>query len=131
MREFFQPSRREMLHRVGGGLGALGLAAVCSDSKLLAANPLAAKPAPSIGKAKHVIHLFMNGGPSQVDTFDPKPSLKKYNGQRPPAADLKTERKTGNLMMSPFEFKKFGQSGIEVSEIFPGIGSCIDDICVL
>jgi hypothetical protein len=73
----------------------------------------------------------MNGGPSQVDTFDPKPALIKYNGQKPPASDIKTERRTGGLMMSPFSFKKYGQSGIEVSELFPNVGACIDDICVL
>ena len=73
-------------------------------------------------KAKRVIYLFLNGGPSQVDTFDPKPMLDKYNGQPMPAGNLKTERKTGNLLRSPFGSSKYGQSGIEVSEIFPKIG---------
>ncbi len=127
------PSRREMLHRVGAGFGALGLASLCADQSLFAAssNPLAPKASHFAPKAKHVIHLFMNGGPSQVDTFDPKPSLAKYNGQKPPTAEIKTERRTGSLMMSPYSFKKYGQSGIEVSEIFPHVGACIDDICVL
>jgi len=125
-------SRRTLLHRMGTGMGALGLAAICDQQKLFATgNPLTAKPAPFAPRAKHVIHLMMNGGPSQVDTFDPKPSLAKYDGQKPPTADLKTERKTGNLMKSPFAFKKCGQSGIEVSEIFPHLGNCIDDMCIL
>lgn len=127
-------SRRDMLQRTGTGLGSLGLATLLNDQGLLAASssgPLAPKPAHSRPRAKHIIHLFMNGGPSQVDTFDPKPALTKHNGQKPPTADIKTERRTGNLMMSPFSFKKYGQSGIEVSEIFPNVGECIDDICVL
>src|SRR5207249_7892788 len=70
-------------------------------------------------------------GPSQVDTFDPKPMLTKYHGQPMPTPNLKTERKTGNLLKSPFQFKKFGQSGIEISEIFSNLGECIDDICVI
>jgi len=82
-------------------------------------------------KAKHVIFLFMNGGLSQVDSFDHKPMLEKYDGQPMPGATPQHERKTGGLMKSPFTFKKYGQSGIEVSEIFPHIGECIDDICVV
>jgi hypothetical protein len=116
----------------------LGLAAILADEarganapRSEAANPLAPKVAHFPAKAKHVIHLFMNGGPSQVDTFDPKPSLEKYHGQQPKAAGLKTERKTGGLFKSPFKFTKCGQSGIEVSEIFPEIGKQIDDICVI
>ena len=69
-------------------------------------------------KAKRVIHIFMNGGPSQVDTFDPKPALRKYGGQALPI-HLRTERATGTAFPSPFEFRKHGESGIEVSEIFP------------
>jgi len=139
-------SRREMLRRVGTGLGSLGLACMLADEGVVGAptdtadqsnagelsrNPLAVKPAHFPARAKRVIHLFMNGGPSQVDTFDPKPSLTKYHGDRPPHADLKTERKTGGLMKSPFKFNKHGESGIEVSEIFPHVASCIDDICVI
>lgn len=123
---------------MGTGLGMLGLAGILAQDGTLghaaeqgSNNPLAAKVAHFTPRAKHVIHLFMNGGPSQVDTFDPKPALEKYNGQRPPNADLKTERKTGGLLMSPFKFQKYGQSGIEVSDIFPHVGSCIDDICVI
>ena len=131
-------SRRDSLHRVGTGLGVLGLAGILAQDGTLAHasdqesnNPLASKVAHFAPRAKHIIHLFMNGGPSQVDTFDPKPALEKYNGQRPPNAELKTERKTGGLLMSPFKFRKYGESGIEVSDLFPHIGSCIDDICVI
>ena len=86
-------SRRQMLARVGTGLGVLGLASVLDQQGLIAAeaNPLAPKKPHFVPKAKRIIHLFMNGGPSQVDTFDPKPGLTKYNGQRPPTADIKTE----------------------------------------
>ena len=69
-------------------------------------------------KAKRVIHLFMNGGPSHVDTFDPKPSLQKYAGKELPTGNLQTERKTGAAFPSPYKFQKYGQSGIEVSELF-------------
>src|SRR3954462_11825555 len=130
-------SRRELLARSGTGLGLLGLAGLLGDraaarpAPQASANPLADRAAHFAPKAKHVIHLFMNGGPSQVDTFDPKPALEKYHGQQPPGAGLRTERRTGGLYKSPFAFKRCGQSGIEVSEIFPEIGKCIDDICVV
>jgi hypothetical protein len=127
-------SRRQLLARTGTGLGLLGLAGLLADEAkgaALAGNPLAPKRPHFAPKAKHVIHLFMNGGPSQVDTFDPKPELTKRHGQKPAGAGLATERKTGALFKSPFKFKKCGQSGIEVSEIFPEVGSCIDDICVV
>src|SRR3954464_10763656 len=125
-------SRRQMLARVGTGLGTLGLASLLNDQHLLAGgtNPLAPKPPHFKPRAKHVIHLFMNGGPSQVDTFDPKPALTKYNGQKAPA-DIKTERRTGNLMMSPFAFKKYGKAGIEVSELYPKVGEVVDELCVI
>jgi hypothetical protein len=125
-------SRRQMLARVGTGLGTLGLAALLDDQRLFAAgtNPLAPKKPHFAPKAKHVIHLFMNGGPSQVDTFDPKPALTKYNGQKAPA-DIKTERRTGNLMQSPFAFKKYGKAGIDVSELYPKVGEVVDELCVI
>lgn len=129
-------SRRETLQRMGIGMGTLGLAGLLSQGQTLgsdgqASGVLAPKSTHFAPRAKHIIHLFMNGGPSQVDTFDPKPALEKYNGQRPPSADLKTERKTGGLLMSPFKFRKYGESGLEVSELFPKVGQCIDDICVI
>jgi hypothetical protein len=79
-----------------------------------------------------VIHLFLSGGPSHVDTFDPKPALDKYHGQPlPQSMHLITERRTGTVMRSPYKFKRYGKSGIEVSEVFPHIGECADDITVI
>ena len=82
-------------------------------------------------KAKHVIHIFLNGGPSHVDTFDPKPALAKYAGQDLPMENLRTERKTGAAFPSPFKFQKYGQSGIEVSELFANTAQHIDDMAVI
>src|SRR2546421_8357174 len=129
-------TRREFLCRCGTGLGALALAGVMGDAGLLAGpideiNPLAARQPHFPAKAKHVIHLFMNGGPSHVDTFDPKPALTQYNGKELPGEHLKTERKTGAAFGSPFKFSKYGQSGIEVSELFAKTAESIDDICVI
>ena len=117
-------SRREALCRMGSGFGMLSFASLMGESLARADTP-AVQGVPSARipnfkpKAKHVIFLFMNGGASQIDTFDYKPMLEKYNGQPLPGAIPDHERKTGNLMQSPFKFKKYGQSGIEVSEIFP------------
>src|SRR5205085_10824578 len=77
------------------------------------------------------LYLFMDGGPSHVDTFDPEPLLQKCAGKPLPMTNLPTERKTGAAFPSPYQFKKYGKSGIEVSEIFPHVGECIDDICVI
>ena len=125
-------SRRQVLSTMGSGFGMLGLANVMRGGSIETAHATMEPKAPHFpAKAKHVIFLFLNGGPSQVDTFDPKPMLTKYNGKPMPSGNLKTERKTGNLLASPFSFKKYGQSGIEVSEIFSKLGECIDDVCVI
>jgi hypothetical protein len=124
-------TRRDALRTMGSGFGMLGLGGILGASELTRSNPLEVKPTHFPAKAKHVIFLFLNGGPSQVDTFDPKPMLTKYNGKPMPTANLKTERKTGNLLASPFQFNKYGQSGIEMSEIFPNLGECVDDLCVI
>jgi hypothetical protein len=133
-------TRRELLRRSGVGMGMLGLAGLFADDGLLGSsasaaegyrNPLAPKPPHFAGKAKRVIHLFMNGGPSHVDTFDPKPALKTYAGKDLPMPNLRTERKTGAAFPSPFKFQKYGQSGIEVSEIFQHTAQHIDDIAVI
>ena len=128
----FPLSRRDMLTRCGTGVGLLALAGVLADDARGAepADPLAPKKPHHKAKAKHVVHLFMNGGPSQVDTFDPKPALDKLHGQPLPAS-LRTERKTGAAMRSPFKFKKYGNSGIEVSDLFARTAAHIDDICVV
>src|ERR1700722_18146794 len=133
-------TRRELLRRSGMGFGALGLTSLLAAEGSLAAqdpvrpslgtSPLAPRQPHFTGKAKRVIHLFMNGGPSHVDTFDPKPSLAKWAGKTIPK-NLRTERKTGAAFPSPFKFSKHGKSGIEVSELFPHVAKCIDDICVL
>jgi hypothetical protein len=133
-------TRREMLARSGMGLAACGLAGVLADQGALLpaanaadgyVNPMSPKASHFPGKAKHIIHFFLNGGPSHVDSFDPKPSLEKYAGKNLPNENLRTERKTGAAFPSPYKFQKYGQSGIEVSEIFANVGSCIDNICVI
>jgi hypothetical protein len=116
-------NRRNFLARMAGGFGTVALA----DQM----DPFAAKPPHFAPKAKHIIYLVMNGGMSQVDTFDPKPALTKYHGQPMPGEQVKTERITGSLMRSPFSFQKYGQSGIEVSEIFPNIARNIDKFTVI
>ncbi len=134
-------TRRELLHRCGMGFGALILGellrtagyvdvAQAADSASRH-NPLAPRQPHFPGKAKRVIHLFMNGGPSHIDTFDPKPKLAEYAGKTLPFENLKTERKTGAAFPSPFKFQRYGQSGIEVSELFHHTAQCIDDICVI
>ncbi|MCI0534753.1 MAG: DUF1501 domain-containing protein [Verrucomicrobiales bacterium] len=132
-------TRRDFLCRCGMGLGAVALTNLLGDIGFIpttvqaaeAFNPLAPKAPQFHGKAKRVIHFFLNGGPSHVDTFDPKPALAKYNGKPLPVANLRTERKTGAAFASPFKFKSCGQSGIEVSELFSMVGDCIDDIAVI
>lgn len=135
------PTRRDMLVRSGLGIGALGLAGILADEErvLAAATESAANTASGVqhirpphfpGKAKRVIHLFLNGGPSHVDTFDPKPQLARF-ANRTVAENLLTERKTGAAFPSPFRFRKYGQSGIEVSEIFSKTAEHIDDIAVI
>jgi hypothetical protein len=132
----FAPSRREILRTMGTGLGMAGLAGILHAERPSAGHeaplsPLAPKAPHFAPTAKHVIFLFLNGGPSQVDTFDPKPMLQKLSGQPIPSGNLKTERKTGNLLGSPFSFRRCGKSGIEISEIFPKLGDAIDDVCVI
>ena len=124
-------TRREFLSRYGMGMGALAMGGLPSAVASGATSPLSPKMPQKRGKAKAVIHLFMNGGPSQVDTFDPKPELTKYDGKKIPL-ELKTERPTGMAMKSPFSFKKYGESGLEVSEIFSKVGeACADELCVI
>jgi len=129
-------TRRDLLGRLGNGFASLGLMGLLGESALAAPpsgsvyNPLAPRKPPMRATAKRVIFLFMNGGPSQVDTFDPKPSLQKYAG-KPIPLQLPTERKTGAAFPSPYTFKKYGQSGIEVSEIFPNVAKHVDDMVVI
>jgi hypothetical protein len=121
-------SRRQALAMMAGGFGAVGLAGMLEAAS---AHPFDPKPTHFPARAKHVIYLVLNGGLSQVDSFDPKPYLDKYNGQPMPGGSPKSESSTGNLMRSPFAFRKCGQSGIDVSEIFPRIAGVIDRFAVI
>ncbi len=126
-------SRRDALHRIGAGFGTLGLASVLGDTASGAStSPLAPKTPHFAPRAKHIIQLFMPGGPSQVDTFDYKPMIAKHAGQRPKMVDRKSLRNTKNgLMPSPFGFRQYGQCGKWVSDIFPHTAQCVDDICFI
>ncbi len=128
-------NRRQLLHRIGAGFGTIGLASMLQKSGF-STQPTStqkelARLAPHFApKAKHIIQLFMPGGPSHVDTFDYKPAIKKNEGQRPKIVDRKTLRNTKNgLMPSPFGFKRYGKTGKWVSDIFPFVGQHVDDIC--
>jgi hypothetical protein len=126
-------TRRDALKKMGCGFGYMSLASMVGQSLARAESTGSRAPwmITDKPKAKHVIFLFMNGGMSQIDTFDYKPALEKYNGQPMPGGVLSHERKVGNLMKSPFSFKKYGKSGIEVSEIFPNLAECVDDMCIV
>ncbi|MHC4996997.1 MAG: DUF1501 domain-containing protein, partial [Planctomycetota bacterium] len=132
-----QLSRRQMLARAGGGLGLLGLAGILKDERLLAAptiDPLAPHPAQFAPRAKHVIWVFVNGGPSHVDTFDYKPALEKYDGQTLEGFDKFTgffANSVGGLMKSPFKFKQYGQCGKHVSDIFPYLSRHVDKMAFI
>lgn len=123
--------RRTFLTRCGMGLGALAAAAQISRESQAAQAAAGHAPLHTAPKAKHVIHVFLNGGMSQVDTFDPKPELTKRGGQMLPFDNLKTERKTGVALPSPFEFKQHGQSGIPISDLFPRLATCADELTVI
>jgi len=128
-------SRREALRRVGSGFGMMAFAGMLGESVshaqgIVAPNGTGGQlmldhPA----KVKRVIFLFMNGGCSTLDCFDPKPALEKYDGQPLPGGSVRTERRTGELMKSPFKYKKYGQSGMDVSELWPNLAELSDDIC--
>ncbi len=121
-------TRRQMLRSAGNGFGMVALAGLAGSAP--AASLLAPKPTHFAPKAKRVVYLYLNGGPSQVDTFDPKPTLSKFDGQRVPES-LKLAHANGVLLGSPFEFRKHGQSGVEVSELFPELAKVIDECCVI
>jgi hypothetical protein len=128
-------TRREMLQRTGMGMGALSLAMLLGETSALGAgaavgmpsgvrSPLAPKQPHFKAKAKHVIHIFAGGGPSHVDTWDPKPTLAEFEDKTLPGMN-------GLAYPTPFKFEKKGKSGIEVSEIFPHLGGCVDEMCVI
>jgi hypothetical protein len=127
-------TRREALKRIGNGFGMMAFAGMLNQS-LARAGAISGPDGSMLTykldhpqKVKRVIFLFMNGGLSTIDAFDPKPALEKYDGQPLPGGEIKTERKTGALMKSPFTFKKYGQCGMDVSELWPHLAECVDDI---
>ena len=138
-------SRRQFLSQAGCGFGAVALAALLAEESRAAgptAGPSAApptaneswspRPAHFAAKAKSVIFLYMDGGVSQVDSFDPKPKLTELNGKPFPVKMEPTQfNNNGSIMPSPWEFKRYGQSGLEVSDLFPHVGSCADDLAVI
>lgn len=126
-------TRRELLATVGTGIGLLALPSLLqADTPSPSANPLAPRPPHFPAKAKHIIHIYLNGGPSQVDTWDPKPELQKWGGKKLPLGNLTTERETGFALASPFSFKQYGKSGLWCSEIFDKTASQhADRLCVI
>jgi len=131
-------SRREMLRSSAVGFGYLAAQAMLAEEARAAGSssspqgPLAARPPHFEPRAKRVIFLFMKGGPSHIDTFDPKPQLQRDDGKPLPFDKPRVQfAKTGNLLASPWKFRKHGQSGIEVSELFPHVARCVDDLCIL
>jgi hypothetical protein len=130
-------SRRHLLKTAGGGFGMLGLASLMAGELSASDSPEATSPmsphTPHFpARAKHVIFLFMNGGPSHIDTFDPKPELAKWHDKEPPEwASDKRRRKKGNLMKSPFKHARWGKSGIEATDLHPHVSRHIDDLCII
>src|SRR5689334_24153253 len=133
-------SRRELLSRAGSGFGLLALtdllaaesSARASGSSDRATHPYAVRPPHYAPRARRCIFLYMPGGPSHIDLFDPKPRVAQENGKPLPFEKPKLERtRTGNLLASPWKFSRHGQSGIEVSELLPRIAERIDDLCVI
>ena len=139
-------TRRELLHQMGGGFLGLALAglldkdgffgskaAAATTNRVLGANPLALQPAQFFGKAKSVIFLFMYGGPSQVDTFDYKPKLYELDGK---TIQVKTfgrggKKNEGRVVGPKWKFKQYGQCGKYVSDLFPNLATCVDDIAFI
>ena len=138
-------TRRQALRQMGTGLGMLGLYGVLGDARLLgtpsgpsgapslraSGGPLAVRSPQFPARAKRIIHIYLNGGPSKVDTFDPKPALTKWAGKLLPGGNLTTERPLGAALPSPFNFRPYGQSGIEISEIFERTAQHADDLCLI
>lgn len=129
-------SRRELLRKTGFGFGAIAASDLLAAANVSNESPLEVRTPHFPARAKRVIHLFMNGGPSQIDTFDPKPELTKLDGKELPDSVKKTLQQTqrnrvGTIWASPFEFQQRGQSGLEISELFPNVAKHADDLCVI
>jgi Protein of unknown function (DUF1501) len=147
-RRFLKPglTRREMLLSCGNGFGALAAAALFAEpawgaaggdetqrlGELAARGPLAPRPSHFAAKAKSVIFLFMDGGPSQLDTFDPKPRLDREHGQPIKVKTHPTQfNNVGNVLACPWKFRQYGESGIPVSDLFPHVAQCVDDLAIV
>jgi hypothetical protein len=126
-----RPTRREVLARLGGGFGGIALGALFGADAHAAPHDLSPRRPHYAPRARAVIQLFMHGGPSHVDLLDPKPLLAKYDGKRPPAEVADDEKITGNLLKSPYAFRKHGQSGLELSETLPHTATHADDLAVI
>ena len=127
-------TRRELLQRTAVGFGSLALAGLCAGENPVARaeDPLAPRQPLFPARARRVIFLFMSGGPSQVDTFDPKPLLTRDDGKPLPFAKPRVQfNSTGNLLKSPWEFKQYGESGLWVSDLFPHLAKRVDDLCMI
>jgi hypothetical protein len=129
----YNTSRRDFLKNSSMGFGMLAASSLFQrDLMANLSSPLAPKVPHFPAKAKSVIFLYMDGGVSQVDSFDPKPQLAKENGQAPKfKLDATVFNNTGNILKSPWEFKNYGESGLPISDLFPHIGSCADDLCII
>jgi len=127
-------SRRDLLKKSAVGFGNIALLSMLNDEAKAAAgkDPLEPKEPHFTPRAKRVIFLFMKGGPSHMDTFDYKPQLQKYDGKPLPFDKPRVQfAPTGNLLKSPWKFKQYGESGIHVSELFPNVAECVDDLCII
>src|ERR1700733_11045373 len=125
-------TRRDALRRVGNGFGMMAFAGMLGNSMARAGLTGSSTGVATLDypqRVKRVIFLFMNGGLSTIDAFDPKPMLDKYDGQPMPGGSISTERRTGELMRSPYTFKKHGQCGMDVSDLWPHLSEVVDDIC--
>jgi hypothetical protein len=132
MTHLFRPpfTRRDFLQRCGMGMASLALPSLAGQPAP-SESPLSLRQPHFAPKAKRIIHFFLNGGPSHVDTFDPKPALTQYAGKSLPSENLRTERKTGVAFPSPFPFARYGQSGLEISDLFAKTAAHADDIAVV
>ena len=127
-------TRRTMLQRSAAGFGYLALQSLLARTEVQAVeeNPLAPKTPQFPARAKRIVFIFMKGGPSHVDTFDPKPLLQRDDGKPYPFKQPRVQfAETGKLLKSPWSFKQYGQSGLPVSELFPNVAQHVDDLCII
>lgn len=128
-------SRRQMLSQMGAGFGSLALTALLAEHGIADSSPLALKPSHSVARVKRVIMLFMFGGPSHLDTFDPKPLLTRDSGKPLPPESrprvISFPNRMGNLVGSPFEFQQYGDCGLWMSSLFPQLSKRADDLCMI